>query len=210
MFGITPLTAVHPHTRGEHLSSRAHALEQCGSSPHAWGTLRANTRAPGINRFIPTRVGNTEIQQTQRSSVPVHPHTRGEHYERAARSIPIGGSSPHAWGTQSGIHFRRRFYRFIPTRVGNTFAAAWALLGTPVHPHTRGEHLQAILRTSANSGSSPHAWGTPLYPATYSLGRRFIPTRVGNTTANQAIDRVKSVHPHTRGEHALNLRFTPI
>ncbi len=50
-----------------------------------------------------------------------------------------------------------------------------------VHPHTRGEHVGALVDSSAVTGSSPHTWGTrqcwlTLYAA-------------------------KAVHPHTRGEH---------
>ncbi len=51
-------------------------------------------------------------------------------------------------------------------------------------------------------GSSPHAWGTRFAGVGQFSQRRFIPTRVGNTSTGPAPRAHSPVHPHTRGEHA--------
>src|SRR2546430_407954 len=70
----------------------------------------------------------------------------------------------------------------------------------------RGEHTVTKHWISAARGSSPHAWGTPtiLLP---SLGvLRFIPTCVGNTILRVPLPKMRSVHPHMRGEHGYPLQ----
>ena len=70
---------VHPHGRGEHLSTLWLSSAAAGSSPRAWGTL---------SNFL-----NTNPLLT------VHPHGRGEHYKFYYYTNQIIGSSPRAWGT---------------------------------------------------------------------------------------------------------------
>ena len=79
-----------------------------------------------------------------------------------------------------------------------------------VHPHARGEHLEAKKLKGQDYGSSPRAWGTPACALPVLRHRRFIPTRVGNTRCRPKSLRRRSVHPHARGEHAtvLGLRGT--
>ncbi|SRR5712692_1653123 len=90
----------------------------------------------------------------------VHPHARGEHTRcRSAAAAPFG-SSPRAWGTQFGFPKHRLFFRFIPTRVGNTFSEYFASEMLAVHPHARGEHENFRVCREWNDGSSPRAWGT--------------------------------------------------
>ena len=76
--------------------------------------------------------------------------------------------------------------RFIPTRVGNTRSDSENASAVTVHPHTRGEHNTWASRKARTSGSSPHAWGTRRNSGNNLLGRRFIPTRVGNTCGGLA------------------------
>ena len=71
-----------------------------------------------------------------------------------------------------------------------------------VHPHTHGEHFSERVYTFYHFGSSPHAWGTHL-PRRGGRGpRRFIPTRMGNTSRLPSRAGTASVHPHTHGEHS--------
>ena len=132
---------------------------------------------------------------------PVHPHARGEHPAEITVQLPVAGSSPRAWGTQSPHHFPDREARFIPTRVGNTPRPECTPARSAVHPHARGEHELTAARMAANYGSSPRAWGTRGAGGKRSHPGRFIPTRVGNTSANKARLCCRSVHPHARGEH---------
>ena len=71
--------------------------------------------------------------------------------------------------------------RFIPTRVGNTTKRGNKNGKKPVHPHACGEYLNEAEMAEFKSGSSPRVWGIRVAPARGLLGKRFIPTRVGNT-----------------------------
>ncbi|SUX30020.1 Domain of uncharacterised function (DUF2825) [Chromobacterium vaccinii] len=70
---------VHPHTRGEHATAGPLTRRVSGSSPHTWGTLVVPTSRRQPWRFIPTHVGNTPVVGETPITMPVHPHTRGEH-----------------------------------------------------------------------------------------------------------------------------------
>ena len=70
--------AVHPHARGERPMKTISVLLKCGSSPRPWGTLQAIRSRVGIDRFIPTPVGNAAPSRSHRPARAVHPHARGE------------------------------------------------------------------------------------------------------------------------------------
>ena len=69
---------------------------------------------------------------------------------------------------------------FIPTFVGN--------------------QTLAIMTLDRNPGSSPHTWGTPERGVFRDHAPRFIPTCVGNSAQPGRLLRVRTVHPHMRGE----------
>ena len=52
--------AVHPRSRGEHVTPNPGQLRAIGSSPLARGTRVAMTRENFFIRFIPARAGNTD------------------------------------------------------------------------------------------------------------------------------------------------------
>jgi len=113
-------SAVHPHTRGEHVSSGISSRRSAGSSPHTWGTQEQEGCGLRGLRFIPTHVGNTCATGTVHSARSVHPHTRGEHFPIWGHDARIPGSSPHTWGTHDCQVAKELYDRFIPTHVGNT------------------------------------------------------------------------------------------
>ncbi len=196
---------VHPHTRGEHLRLSLGHRSVRGSSPHSWGTLVTRHNDVAIQRFIPTLVGNTSSLMATRSTNAVHPHTRGEHSTSVSTWPSILGSSPHSWGTPSLPVITAGQDRFIPTLVGNTPETYTRVIRTTVHPHTRGEHVDVPAVYTETVGSSPHSWGTLRLTARPAWHLRFIPTLVGNTRACRAECRSPAVHPHTRGEHELEM-----
>ena len=71
--------SVHPHACGEHCPFWTFSSAFFGSSPRMWGTRDSMVRGLGIDRFIPTHVGNTALSSTAWSKIPVHPHACGEH-----------------------------------------------------------------------------------------------------------------------------------
>ena len=202
-------TAVHPHARGEHDQVWPVCGSTYGSSPRPWGTLYSVAIDLLEERFIPTPVGNTISGSLISRCSSVHPHARGEHRRLSHGKPAVGGSSPRPWGTP---HVRRACAdpsRFIPTPVGNTFVR-WHPAGKfPVHPHARGEHMPATWPASDMAGSSPRPWGTLGARRDAVPGRRFIPTPVGNTTAQGQRAGRGTVHPHARGEHDDKVQNAP-
>ena len=152
-----------------------------GSSPRTWGTRETAEQYEVDIRFIPTHVGNTSCACGPASRFTVHPHARGEHLNARHICEAILGSSPRTWGTRRTALVSQRLQRFIPTHVGNTRAVHRPRRAGPVHPHARGEHLDAPLLASRPGGSSPRTWGTLNGVASKNRQTRFIPTHVGNT-----------------------------
>ena len=108
---------------------------------------------------------------------------RGEYWHGRSIRTARAGSSPHAWGIPGNLPLDFFLQRFIPTCVGNTFAALMRSSRSSVHPHMRGEYDQRVIRAVAAYGSSPHAWGI----------------RAGGPQGPGGCP----VHPHMRGEYFL-------
>ena len=192
---------VHPHASGEHMRARPRQCGCNGSSPREWGTLSSGGVAATINRFIPTRVGNTFFLRFAAIFAAVHPHASGEHGLRMIEGMFFPGSSPREWGTRDASGALAAVPRFIPTRVGNTINLRPRYTSSRVHPHASGEHIFVIMRCPLRVGSSPREWGTPSCIFSANGKNRFIPTRVGNTPAPGAYVPAPPVHPHASGEH---------
>ena len=187
---------VHPHVRGEYLTTKVIHVTADGSSPRAWGILLGEPRHLWTLRFIPTCVGNTLPRQQPRQRLTVHPHVRGEYFWQYPGIDAGYGSSPRAWGILRKAVLQMVGHRFIPTCVGNTPACRACVPGAPVHPHVRGEYV--------------HSYGIR------AVFCRFIPTCVGNTKQGAFLWPLQSVHPHVRGEYSniqksskASLRFIP-
>ena len=55
--------SVHPHGCGERLVRSLFDYLKFGSSPRLWGTPNLKLTEPGMERFIPTAVGNALHQR---------------------------------------------------------------------------------------------------------------------------------------------------
>ena len=143
----------------------------------------------------------------------------------------VSGSSPLARGTRQGASASAWRSRFIPTRAGNTRNAVKLVPKIPVHPHSRGEHVESPLASPADRrfiptragntygrdllsasgcGSSPLARGTRRELRFHIVELRFIPTRAGNTRREDGPAVHHAVHPHSRGEHLEGLSVTDV
>ena len=173
---------VHPHASGEHPRRLFQRGDDLGSSPRERGTRAGELRGDQVERFIPTRAGNTM---------------------NASRPDAISsGSSPRERGTLDADGNGNGEWRFIPTRAGNTTAEHDAVPPDTVHPHASGEHGDEADDIGAGRGSSPRERGTPSGRVHARDKRRFIPTRAGNTDHPRRFRFMSSVHPHASGEHA--------
>ena len=112
--------SVHPHACGEHNFTFFTGKYSIGSSPRMWGTLFPCILRTHASRFIPTHVGNTDLNPQPGLTQPVHPHACGEH-PSGKPFFPVHlGSSPRMWGTLLRRAHALPLFRFIPTHVGNT------------------------------------------------------------------------------------------
>ena len=111
------------------------------------------------------------------------------------------GSSPLARGTLHPGRTDVPRQRFIPARAGNTGAHRNLACPVPVHPRSRGEHLEYVAGPLPYHGSSPLARGTHHRPEVRLDGVRFIPARAGNTRSRRGARSPSPVHPRSRGEH---------
>ena len=124
--------------------------------------------------------------------------------------MPANGSSPLARGTpRRGARGRCRL-RFIPARAGNTAPRPTCRAPSPVHPRSRGEHVQHLGVRLRQGGSSPLARGTRSGRMRRQLQRRFIPARAGNTATSCRRATHRPVHPRSRGEHIADRLCIPI
>ena len=204
--------AVHPHVRGEYSTTGARLYSCGGSSPRAWGIHPSAPATLVTLRFIPTCVGNTVLLHETAGCVAVHPHVRGEYPSLGDVLVELVGSSPRAWGIPRISVIKETNRRFIPTCVGNTLCKRGDLGGMSVHPHVRGEYSAVNTVRMTASGSSPRAWGILFSCSKTRSKLRFIPTCVGNTAGEQPQEYDVAVHPHVRGEYAIqeNLQCLPV
>ena len=99
----------------------------------------------------------------------------------SANALGAGGSSPRTWGTDDKCKAYWPTGRFIPTHVGNSQCGNIGVCNIAVHPHARGEQLEAAAAQHVVRGSSPRTWGTGSLERFVDQGFRFIPTHVGNS-----------------------------
>ena len=196
--------AVHPHACGEYACNPTIGRNRCGSSPRVWGILKYSSRCQTMGRFIPTRVGNTKALLNNPLGSTVHPHACGEYAAICYLRAVCDGSSPRVWGIRNGEYHFHGTPRFIPTRVGNTYAG-WCLhYRGSVHPHACGEYRSVPKSSRYRVGSSPRVWGIRFAVAGLNVTQRFIPTRVGNTRWEKGTRWRTSVHPHACGEYIMS------
>jgi len=86
--------------RGEKALLAIAAAVYAGSSPRAWGKVRAARPAARNGRIIPTCVGKRRVQDMVNAGDADHPHVRGEKTYDSTRLPVERGSSPRAWGKE--------------------------------------------------------------------------------------------------------------
>ena len=97
----------------------------------------------------------------------------------------------------------------IPACAGNTFQQAHQQCQNRDHPRMRGEHDPTRVDKVINTGSSPHARGTPVDRQLTTRLTGIIPACAGNTPWSLSAPCETRDHPRMRGEHchACHLRL---
>ena len=152
-----------------------------GSSPLTRGKPDGLDGASAIRGLIPTHAGKTRAWSWCRWSPAAHPHSRGENANADAAKSRGQGSSPLTRGKHAVALNRIALPRLIPTHAGKTLTQARTHLGTPAHPHSRGENQLAGRRACLRT------W--------------LIPTHAGKTTTMGISPLSTRAHPHSRGEN---------
>ena len=132
------LRPVHSNARGEHCLSSFAPASQDGSSPV--GNTLDQPRLPQVARFIPTPVRTLERIPQRRVVHRFITTPKGNAGSPWSDGGLIYGSSPRVWGRVLAARWTLRFFRFIPTPVGNTHTSRCSSPRCLVHPHARGEH----------------------------------------------------------------------
>ncbi len=145
----------------------------------------------------------------------VHPHVRGGNRGRDMSEVTMLGSPARAWGKRCCGVRQSAGGRFTRTCVGET-AVHWSHASyRSVHPHVRGENVARSPNMCLASGSPPRAWGKRDQPGRAEALTRFTPTCVGKTPQACGFPSGSAVHPHVRGENAMdgveghNIRGSP-
>jgi len=115
--------------------------------------------------------------------------------------VRVFGLSPLARGTHTGTSLFASAGRFIPAGAGNTSSVVIVWPSTAVYPRWRGEHRGTRMKSIAESGLSPLAWGTHNKGKEVPEIIRFIPAGVGNTMPADHNHKTRTVYPRWRGEH---------
>ena len=178
----------------------------CCSPPRVWGIRVARTGCGRLDRFTPTRVGNTRSMAIPFRLHSVHPHACGEYASFIWSAVSATGSPPRVWGILHARLMVNVFPRFTPTRVGNTITCASSSEMRAVHPHACGEYDATGFTQMIWFGSPPRVWGIRSGVADVIGLFRFTPTRVGNTIRLTMTCRGWPVHPHACGEYEQEFR----
>ena len=105
------------------------------------------------------------------------------------------------FGSRASGWARAHLRRFSPACAGNTHSGRTDGRTGPVQPRMRGEHPAMPGVATCNSGSAPHARGTPPQQTTPQGLLRFSPACAGNTCPVTTLAMRSAVQPRMRGEH---------
>ena len=194
-------TGAHPRMRGEHHTSRIHAVSSPGSSPHARGARRPHVPGAQTGRLIPACAGSTHGSQLVRAHRRAHPRMRGEHWIPFTPCWFNSGSSPHARGARLDWFVPAAGQGLIPACAGSTPIGSGSSRTCGAHPRMRGEHDPAFESMCLRDGSSPHARGAHAGELPNVQVRGLIPACAGSTDQVCQARLDVRAHPRMRGEH---------
>ena len=216
----------HPRSRGENVVADTKKFSRAGSSPLTRGKLLDRRVGLALQRLIPAHAGKTASAGTQPESRAAHPRSRGENRLEFAAQEGNNGSSPLTRG-KPVEHLRdRRPRRLIPAHAGKTRTRGPTHRRTKAHPRSRGENRGPHAALFVRGGSSPLTRGKPnrrlshrpgsgsspltrgkLHVPRLAIPRgRLIPAHAGKTDRIAPSLTLRTAHPRSRGENAVNTK----
>ena len=150
-------------------------------------------------------MGTTARRIARFARRPVHPHARGDDAGKDTYFATLNGSPPRPWGRPIPLPTQLRRVRFTPTPVGTTTRESPRTVAAAVHPHARGDDWVKPWAIANYFGSPPRPWGRRSSTCPRGAITRFTPTPVGTTYTSDLMFAVLAVHPHARGDDAIQL-----
>ena len=174
-----------------------------GSSPLTRGALNAVWPRVLTSRLIPAHAGSTHSPPRTRQALRAHPRSRGEHKHLEQALKALQGSSPLTRGAQLNHTTGGVPTGLIPAHAGSTTQAAHPQEAQTAHPRSRGEHIIAVLNFHYFLGSSPLTRGAHSSGSSIRRSNGLIPAHAGSTDCRSRRGRIRTAHPRSRGEHAV-------
>ena len=168
-----------PHMRGDRPCLSVARSSSIQSSPHAWGSSRAEDGTVRRGDVFPTCVGIVPPQERRHEAQAGLPHMRGDRPGNRGSRSPRDASSPHAWGSSRHSVFDLLWRPVFPTCVGIVPSTKRSSRRSRRLPHMRGDRPVPTTPDDARLLSSPHAWGSSLALAPRPPRRKVFPTCVG-------------------------------
>ena len=110
------------------------------------------------------------------------------------------------WGQVRGQRLSLPFKGIIPTRVGTSLRGDGWVLERKDHPHACGDKAICSVYRHGGIGSSPRVWGQASLSKIYPTSDRIIPTRVGTSVIQQAVNDYRKDHPHACGDKTKEIK----
>ena len=139
VYKFSEINGDHPHACGDKHREFPAVRSRWGSSPRVWGQAYLAYVFSEDERIIPTRVGTSGICRSSRNSGWDHPHACGDKLLIFYTYLIMPGSSPRVWGQEDIPYSLRTRLRIIPTRVGTSTSAFFAVAIPMDHPHACGD-----------------------------------------------------------------------
>ena len=192
---------VHPHVRGDNVTTSCIFSRARGPPPRAWGQQGHRDQPERHLRSTPTCVGTTRTWQMETSVCRVHPHVRGDNDPSEMLTAMSPGPPPRAWGQLLRDALDGLLTGSTPTCVGTTRLRKRGRRRDEVHPHVRGDNLRSPGAHPRGNGPPPRAWGQHRLEQVEKATAGSTPTCVGTTTPNRCAGCARTVHPHVRGDN---------
>ena len=186
-------------TGREQRSSSSSSSAAFGSAPRTRGASGQLLPARGEPGISPACARSTPSCPTRLPRRRDQPRTRGEHKKRVQACSASGGSAPHARGALRLDATGEALPGVSSARAGSATLKRPRCCGTGDQPHMSGEHGRIGPYIHTQTGSAPHARGTPILRSRIPGMPGISPAHAGSTVQPDNTFGLARDQPCTRG-----------